>query len=80
MGVLITNRFLLAHSEGALWAERGGIDLKHALDVMAGSAISSPMLKARAPFLKKLLEQSWFTLDLLHPVVRGGCLSPPAPA
>jgi len=61
---------MIAFSEGVLLAERGGIDRKLALDVMAGSAISSPMLKARAPFLMKLPEQSWFTLDLLHKDIR----------
>lgn len=57
---------MIAFSEGVLLAERGGIDRKLALEIMAGSAIGSPMLKARAPFLMKLPEQSWFTLDLLH--------------
>lgn len=57
---------MIAFSEGVLLAERGGIDRKQALEIMAGSAIGSPMLKGRAPFLMKLPEQSWFTLDLLH--------------
>lgn len=61
---------ILAFSEGVLLAERGGIDRKKALDVMAGSAIGSPMLKARASFLMDLPEQSWFTLDLLHKDIR----------
>jgi len=61
---------MLAFSEGVLLAERGGIDRKKALDVMAGSAIGSPMLKARAAFLMDLPEQSWFTLDLLHKDIR----------
>ena len=61
---------MIAFSEGVLLAERGGIDREKAIDVMAGSAIGSPMLKARAPFLMKLPEQSWFTLDLLHKDIR----------
>ena len=61
---------MLAFSEGVLLAERGGIDRRKALDVMAGSAIGSPMLKARASFLMELPEQSWFTLDLLHKDIR----------
>jgi len=61
---------MIAFSEGVLLAERGGIDRGKALEVMAGSAIGSPMLKARAPFLMKLPEQSWFTLDLLHKDIR----------
>lgn len=61
---------MIAFSEGVLLAERGGIDREKAIGVMAGSAIGSPMLKARAPFLMKLPEQSWFTLDLLHKDIR----------
>lgn len=61
---------MLAFSEGVLLAERGGIERKKALEVMAGSAIGSPMLKARAKFLLELPEQSWFTLDLLHKDIR----------
>ena len=61
---------MLAFSEGVLLAERGGIERKKALEVMAGSAIGSPMLKARAKFLLELPEASWFTLDLLHKDIR----------
>lgn len=61
---------MLAFSEGVLLAERGGIDHKTAVDVMAGSAIGSPLLKARGKLLKELPEQSWFTLDLLHKDIR----------
>lgn len=61
---------MIAFSEGVLLAERGGIDRGKAIDVMAGSAIGSPMLKARAPFLLNLPETSWFTLDLLHKDIR----------
>ena len=61
---------MLAFCEGVLLAERGGIDRRKALEVMAGSAIGSPMLKARARFLLELPAQSWFTLDLLHKDIR----------
>src|SRR5205807_6506801 len=37
---------MLAFSEGLVLAERSGIDRKLAVDVMTGSAIGSPMLKA----------------------------------
>lgn len=75
---------MIAFSEGVLLAERGGIDRAKALEVMAGSAIGSPMLKARAEFLKALPEKSWFTLDLLHKDIRlalasGGELRVPLP-
>ena len=76
---------MLAFSEGVLLAERGGIDRGKALEVMAGSAIGSPMLKARAKFLLELPEQSWFTLDLLHKDIRlaldsGKTLKTPLPS
>ncbi len=61
---------MLAFSEGVLLAERGGIDHKTAVDVMADSAIGSPLLKARGQLLQELPEQSWFTLDLLHKDIR----------
>lgn len=76
---------MLAFSEGVLLAERGGIDREKALEVMAGSAIGSPMLKARAKFLLELPEESWFTLDLLHKDIRlaldsGKALGTPLPS
>jgi 3-hydroxyisobutyrate dehydrogenase-like beta-hydroxyacid dehydrogenase len=37
---------------------------------MAGSAIGSPLLKARGQLLQELPEQNWFTLDLLHKDIR----------
>ena len=51
---------MLAFSEGVLLAERGGIDRRLALDVLTGSAIGSPMLKARAPLLLEPPEKAWF--------------------
>jgi 3-hydroxyisobutyrate dehydrogenase-like beta-hydroxyacid dehydrogenase len=39
---------MIAFAEGLLLAERSGVDRQRALDVMAESAIGSPMLRARA--------------------------------
>jgi 3-hydroxyisobutyrate dehydrogenase-like beta-hydroxyacid dehydrogenase len=61
---------MLALSEGLLLAERDGVDRKLALGVMTGSAIGSPMLKARAPFVLDLPEEAWFDVDLLHKDIR----------
>jgi 3-hydroxyisobutyrate dehydrogenase-like beta-hydroxyacid dehydrogenase len=57
---------VLAFSEGVLLAERGGIDPKLAAEVMAGSAIGSPMLWARAPLVLDLPENAWFDVRLMH--------------
>jgi 3-hydroxyisobutyrate dehydrogenase-like beta-hydroxyacid dehydrogenase len=56
----------LAFSEGLLIAERGGVDVRLAAQVMAGSAIGSPALKARVPFLLELPDSAWFTVALMH--------------
>jgi 3-hydroxyisobutyrate dehydrogenase-like beta-hydroxyacid dehydrogenase len=57
---------MLAFSEGVLLAERGGIDRKLAVDVMTDSAIGSPMLRARAPFVLDLPDDAWFDVRLMR--------------
>jgi 3-hydroxyisobutyrate dehydrogenase-like beta-hydroxyacid dehydrogenase len=61
---------VLAFSEGLLLAERGGIDPELAADVMAGSPIGSPMLKARVPLLLDLPDTAWFPIRLMHKDIR----------
>jgi len=50
----------LAFSEGLLLAERGGLDPRLATQVMAASAVGSPMLQARAPLFLDPPETAWF--------------------
>ena len=57
---------MLAFSEGVLLAERGGIDRKLAVEVMAESALGSPMLKARAPLLLEPPHEAWYDLRLMQ--------------
>jgi 3-hydroxyisobutyrate dehydrogenase-like beta-hydroxyacid dehydrogenase len=57
---------MLALSEGLLLADRSGIDRRLALDVMTGSAIGSPMLKARAALVLEPPAEAWFTLGLVQ--------------
>jgi 3-hydroxyisobutyrate dehydrogenase-like beta-hydroxyacid dehydrogenase len=76
---------LLAFSEGVLLAERGGIDRKLAVDVMTESAIGSPALRARAPFILDLPDHAWFDVHLLRKDLRltleaGRDLGVPLPA
>ena len=61
---------VLAFSEGVRLAERDGIDPRLAIEVMASSQISSPMLKARAPLMLALPEEAWFGIGLLHKDIR----------
>ena len=61
---------MLALSEGVLLGERDGIDRGLALDVMTSSAIGSPMLKARAPFVRELPDEAWFDVSLMRKDVR----------
>jgi 3-hydroxyisobutyrate dehydrogenase-like beta-hydroxyacid dehydrogenase len=57
---------MLALAEGLLLADRSGVDRRLALDVMVGTAIGSPMLKARAPLVLDPPAEAWFTLGLVQ--------------
>ena len=57
---------MLAFAEGLVLAERDGIDLKLAADVMTQSAIGSPMLKAREPLVLDLPDEAWFDVSLMQ--------------
>jgi 3-hydroxyisobutyrate dehydrogenase-like beta-hydroxyacid dehydrogenase len=61
---------MLAFSEGLLLAEREGIDPRLAAEVMTGSAIGSPMLKARAPLVLDLPDDAWFDVGLMRKDIR----------
>jgi len=61
---------MLAFAEGVLLAERGGIDRKLAMQVMLGTAVGSPMLKARAPLILDLPQDAWFSLRLVQKDLR----------
>ncbi len=61
---------MLAFSEGLLLAERDGIDPRLAAEVMTGSAIGSPMLKARAPLVLDLPDDAWFDVGLMRKDIR----------
>jgi 3-hydroxyisobutyrate dehydrogenase-like beta-hydroxyacid dehydrogenase len=61
---------MVAFSEGLLFAERDGVETHLAADVMAGSAIGSPMLKARLPLVLDNPEEAWFDVGLMHKDIR----------
>jgi 3-hydroxyisobutyrate dehydrogenase-like beta-hydroxyacid dehydrogenase len=61
---------MLAFSEGVLLAERGGIERKLAVEVMAASPVGSPFLRGRAPLVLDLPDQAWFDVELAHKDIR----------
>jgi 3-hydroxyisobutyrate dehydrogenase-like beta-hydroxyacid dehydrogenase len=61
---------MLAFSEGLRLAERDGVDVKLAADVMTESPIGSPMLKAREPLVLDLPDDAWFNVGLMDKDIR----------
>src|SRR2546429_3458818 len=57
---------MLAFAEGLVLADRAGIDRKLAVNVMTGSPIGSPMLKARADLVLDLPDEAWFDVGLMQ--------------
>ena len=57
---------MMAFSEGVLLAEKSGIAREVAVDVLTNSAIASPMIKYRGPFVLKLPEEAWFNVNMMQ--------------
>jgi 3-hydroxyisobutyrate dehydrogenase-like beta-hydroxyacid dehydrogenase len=57
---------MLAFSEGVLLAEKSGISREVAVDVLVNSAIASPMVKYRGPFVLKLPQEAWFNVNMMQ--------------
>jgi 3-hydroxyisobutyrate dehydrogenase-like beta-hydroxyacid dehydrogenase len=57
---------LLAFSEGVLLAEKSGIPRQVAVDVLTNSAIASPVLKYRGPFVLQQPEEAWFDVNMMQ--------------
>jgi 3-hydroxyisobutyrate dehydrogenase-like beta-hydroxyacid dehydrogenase len=57
---------MLAFSEGVLLAEKSGIKRAVAVDVLTNSAIASPMIKYRGPFVLKLPAEAWFNVNMMQ--------------
>jgi 3-hydroxyisobutyrate dehydrogenase-like beta-hydroxyacid dehydrogenase len=57
---------MLAFSEGLLLAEKSGIARDTAVDVLVNSAIASPMIKYRGPFVLQQPEQAWFDVNMMQ--------------
>ncbi|HEV7511529.1 MAG TPA: NAD(P)-dependent oxidoreductase [Candidatus Acidoferrum sp.] len=57
---------MLAFSEGVLLAEKSGIKREVAVDVLTNSAMASPMLKYRGPFVLQLPPEAWFNVNMMQ--------------
>jgi 3-hydroxyisobutyrate dehydrogenase-like beta-hydroxyacid dehydrogenase len=57
---------MLAFSEGVLLAEKSGIKREVAVEVLTNSAIASPMIKYRGPFVLKLPAEAWFNVNMMQ--------------
>ncbi len=57
---------MMAFSEGVLLAEKSGIPRDVAVDVMVHSAIASPMIQYRGPFVLQQPEEAWFDVNMMQ--------------
>jgi len=57
---------MLAFSEGVLLAEKSGISRTVAVEVLTNSAIASPMVKYRGPFVVELPKEAWFNVNMMQ--------------
>jgi 3-hydroxyisobutyrate dehydrogenase-like beta-hydroxyacid dehydrogenase len=57
---------MLAFSEGVLLAEKSGVARAVAVDVLTHSAIASPMIQYRGPFVLSQPAQAWFDVNMMQ--------------
>jgi 3-hydroxyisobutyrate dehydrogenase-like beta-hydroxyacid dehydrogenase len=57
---------MLAFSEGVLLAEKSGISRETAVDVLTHSAVGSPMVQYRGPFVLKMPDEAWFSVNMMQ--------------
>jgi len=57
---------MLAFSEGILLAEKSGIPRETAVDVLTHSAVASPMVQYRGPFVLELPKEAWFNVNMMQ--------------
>ena len=57
---------MLAFSEGVLLAEKSGIRRDVAVDVLTHSAVASPMIQYRGPFILEQPEEAWFDCNMMQ--------------
>jgi len=57
---------MMAFSEGVLLAEKSGIARGTAVDVLTHSAVASPMIQYRGPFVLKMPDEAWFNVNMMQ--------------
>lgn len=57
---------MLAFSEGVLLAEKSGIARETAVEVLTHSAVASPMLQYRGPFVLQMPDPAWFDVNMMQ--------------
>jgi 3-hydroxyisobutyrate dehydrogenase-like beta-hydroxyacid dehydrogenase len=57
---------MLAFCEGVLLAEKGGISREDAVRVLTASAIASPMVQYRGPFVLDMPDEAWFDCNMMQ--------------
>jgi 3-hydroxyisobutyrate dehydrogenase-like beta-hydroxyacid dehydrogenase len=57
---------MMAFCEGVLLAEKSGISREVAVDVMTHSAIASPMIQYRGPFVLQQPKEAWFDVNMMQ--------------
>lgn len=57
---------MLAFSEGVLLAEKSGISREVAVDVLTHSAVASPMVQYRGPFVLQQPDEAWFDVNMMQ--------------
>ena len=57
---------MLAFSEGVSLAEKSGISREVAVDVLTHSAVASPMIQYRGPFVLQQPEEAWFDVNMMQ--------------
>jgi 3-hydroxyisobutyrate dehydrogenase-like beta-hydroxyacid dehydrogenase len=57
---------MLAFSEGVLLAEKSGITRETAVEVLTHSAVASPMIQYRGPFVLQQPPEAWFDVNMMQ--------------
>lgn len=61
---------MLAFSEAVLLAEKGGITRETAVHVLTNSAVASPMIRYRGPFILREPDEAWFDVRMMQKDLR----------
>ncbi|HET7750764.1 MAG TPA: NAD(P)-dependent oxidoreductase [Terriglobales bacterium] len=57
---------MMCFSEGILLAEKSGVARETAVDVLIHSAVASPMVQYRGPFVLKMPDEAWFDVNMMQ--------------